>query len=542
MNRREFLQFLGAAGSGAGLEYLLASMGWPSVARPALQVPERVGMKKVENSWYDYVFSQICGMVLNQDTAETGDLIFACAEPWARLPFPGGCGLERNNYLGTGTCAVTVAAYVTNLRVPTEVILEKTGYPGLTPDMVAWMIYPHVVPNFQVTCGGAGVELLYPTFKYFELTPETVTFSDYTLPGMVDNLPKNQDMVVAFKGYKWNAERTDWQVAQHYQTVTYSAKLPNGFITVGGPDSYYYLKPPVHPTNVIKAFDMSQWEKHRVVVLESSVIRKNPNKPNGTEYYYVGAFTVTTPKSWGDIESVYVEPVNSDGRIGKRRVSWPPDAKIVSQPVLIGPDRWQVEIDKRGEPGNFVYYSDRGEGFPFGEEFNFRYRYYQLPAYMQLDPRWGLVGSGQAVTASLLSAKIGSEVGGEVTPDGVHRRYFGGRRQIETEIGELVPIWKSGGYMEKKIETVDDIYATLRRGELVVLQGRVNFGWWNARSENVDQHYQLFWGLNKSGDILAYDPLWGLFPIRRQELQFYDIRAMLALGRTPSAKLDWKRR
>lgn len=487
---------------------------------------ERVESRRIENPWKDYVFAQICGMVPDGED----ELIFACAEPFFRVPFPGGCWLEKNNYLGTGSCNIAAgAAYPINLMVPPETILEKTGYPGLTPDMIAWMIYPQVVSGFQMTCYGAGVELLYPTLRYFGLQPETVYFSEFTLPDLVDKLPKDQLMIVALQGYKWNADRTQ-QLLQHYTVAKQSAALPNGYRTFQGPDSYYYLKLPTHPTNVIRAFNLSQEQRHKIVVLASSIIRNNPNNPSGKDAWYAGAYKVIPPKSWGDIKPIYVEPLSADRRVGQRHVRLPSDFATTGKPFLIGPDRWEVEVIKGDKKGYFYYYSDEGEKYPFGEEFTFRSRYGEMPAFMQLDPRWGPVGSGQAITASLLSAN-GGEDGGEITPYGVHQKYFGGRWETETQIGKLVPIWEQGEYRVAKISGIDAIYDAVGRGEMVVLQGRVNFAWWNAKNEEVDRHYQLFWGLSKEGNLLVYDPLWGVIPVRRQELQFYKINAMYSLNK-----------
>lgn len=180
------------------------------------------------------------------------------------------------------------------------------------------------------------------------------------------------------------------------------------------------------------------------------------------------------------------------------------------------------------ESGDSYYFVDESsEGIPPLEFEGERYlrfvdksgRIYDLPLFLQHDPRWGLekMGTGgrfffgrracgQAVAATIAA------LAGEMTDplsfsldympnwEGAIGTYPFVYRDIFELMGLTVNVIKNGRY---------GVEAEVEKGHLVMGLVRENFRWWGAReSDNVVDHY-ILWYKDENGETRIWDPWWG---------------------------------
>ena len=215
------------------------------------------------------------------------------------------------------------------------------------------------------------------------------------------------------------------------------------------------------------------------------------------------------------------------------------EVPMVSGEVFVGEQVWGEDVEKIErlgqtrfrivfETGDSLYFIDEtGQGIP-PEDFD-RQRYlrfideegqtYDLPLYLQHDPRWGLQrlganerfffgrrGCGQAVAATIASlAGVGIDplqFSQTYMPDwdGAIGTYPFVYRDIFEGLGLSVRVIKNGW---------SGIESEALGGHLVVGLVRENFRWWGSReSDNVVDHYVL-WYRNEDGEVVIWDPWWG---------------------------------
>ncbi len=518
-----------------------------TLADPPGPTATETEVPKLENPWKGHVFDQRCRLTGNY--GNDGRPEFNCVEKWAARPLPKGCSNEFKNYEGSASCNATAVSFVLNELVPPEVFMRVIGQPGITPDVLIEQVYPNL-PNGKgvlMGCSGVGPDTMKVALAEFGLTVHDVMLSEYTWADVVANLKPNQRLIIAMIGVNSKGHKYE------HNSVPKGVGIVNGHKSVFFSDSYFYKD------DKRAATDMDY--RNHVFFEESPNIQDDPSRYTGKNFNIVGAFIVEAPESFGGVlgqptatpERIHndyqTEVVLSDKRLVGTEISFPAgNVELVGEPIRVGNSRYRIQVRYGGRMEDYYYFDPYGGGRilpPLNRQLEFVWGKYVIPLYMQMDPRWGgetfLVenkwthdydqfgkkGCGQAVGASILSmAPITGTVTG-IDPFNFSIRYFPGLDGSGTYPKDYYQIFAENGFTAEPLTiSPQAVERAVDQGKIVLIQGGVDFHWYNGAS--VD-HFVLVLGRDANGELIIFDPYWGLGVTKIMDIDFSKSSGVMAI-------------
>ncbi len=486
-------------------------------AHKATEYSARIIPSELINPYEGVVFNQRCAVWIDNNI-----VVFDCVEDWAEALLPGGCESVIKGRLSSSTCNSASTSFIINDLVPPDTIQRILGVPGITPYELVNYVYRNLPDGqgFSMSCAGAGIERIRPAFEMFGLKViEVRSLSWWSLADKTRELKPNQRLLLALIGTNAKGRRF-----QHYTVVNRVVPNDNPNVklaeTVEFYDSFFY-EDPTNPNLETVRFE------------DSPNITNDPSSPIGKRVDIVGAVIVEAASSYvetndnhpslGEVVDEIISPINDvyldDRFLYIRNELDLNEIYLVEAPVQVGKNRFRVKLAFNGEIVDYYYYSLDGRMPDLSKSMRTTILGQKVDLFTQTDPRWGgkliqklsttgrLVPFGNKACGQTLLAVLLNQA----NPFELSSSYFPNLKSGEgTYPRDHVRILNENGIATTQLKSEPSIMASLNKGNIVMMQANVNLGLYAITETHYTGHYILLLGFDDQGEVLIYDPFWGV--------------------------------